>query len=141
MIRNYSDHITTDKQEQQELVELYNKWYKDTMFLSSWPANNKYWDELENYCMLHKDLTLQFWIDMKHDLGKVGHFTYMLQKIMPGVIVPQNYIPLNIFEQIWLVTLCGKSEYLQKPLTIDNCEEWNNFWDTFKILSQYEKLQ
>ena len=108
MITKQSTYIITDKEEQKEIVELYNKWYKDTMFLSSWPTDNKYWDELKDYCMSHKDLTVQFWIDMKHDLGEVGHFTYMLQKIMPGVIEPQGYIPLNIFEQTWLVTLCGQ---------------------------------
>jgi len=140
MITDYSDHITTDKQEQQELVELYNKWYKDTMFLSSWPASNKYWDEMEKYCQSHKDLTLQLWVDMKHDLGTVGHFTYMLQKILPGVLEPQGYIPLNVFEQIWLCTLGAKFEYFQKTLSIENKDEWDEFWKDFKLFEWYTFL-
>ena len=140
MITNYSDHITTDKQEQQELVELYNKWYKDTMFLSSWPTSNKYWDEMEKYCQSHKDITVQLWVDIKHDLGIVGHFTYMLQKIMPNVLVPQGYIPLNVFEQIWLCTLGGKYEYLQKTLSIENKEEWDEFWEDFELINWYTDL-
>ena len=140
MITNYSDHITTDKEDQKELVELYNKWYKDTMFLSSWPASNKYWDEMEEYCKSHKDITVQFWVDLKHDLGTVGHFTYMLQKILPGVLEPQGYIPLNIFEQTWLGTLCAKYEYFKGELTPDEPERWNKFWEEFKIIDWYTDL-
>ena len=93
--------IVSDNPNHQELVELYNKWYKDTAFLSQWPADNQYWKEMREYCILHKDIVKEFWLDKYDSMGEVGHFTFMLHEIFPGTIEPQGYIPLSILEQIW----------------------------------------
>ena len=64
----------------------------------------------------------------------------MIQKILPGTLEPQGYIPLNIFEHIWLITLTGKYEHLEKVLTIDNQDDWDNFWKDCEIISKFTNL-
>ena len=111
MITKENLTIVSDNPEHQELVELYNKWYKDTAFLSSWPADNQYWKEMREYCILHKDIVKEFWVDKYDSLGEVGHFTFMLHEIFPNTIeVCGGYVPLSDIEKMWALCLIVKGE-------------------------------
>ena len=98
-------YFETDDKEQEELVSLYNDWYKDTAFRSYWPPSNQYWDALKEYCINHKELVVDFWLQIYKKYGEVGHFTYMLQELFPDALQFEGYCPLNHVEKAWMVFL------------------------------------
>lgn len=102
-------YLETDNEEQKELVNLYNDWHKDTAFLSQVPRTNPKWDILEEYCMKHKELVKEFWIEMYNQFGEVGHFTFMLFKLFPNIVeVVDEYCPLKDIEKCWLISFIAQ---------------------------------
>lgn len=94
-------HLETDCEEMKELINLYNVWYKDTAFRSYWPPSNKFWDQLKEYCINHKELVVDFWRQIYNRYDEVGHFTYMLHELFPDALEVKGHCPLNHIEKIW----------------------------------------
>ena len=109
--------IETDNEKHQELVDMYNQWYSEVCFLSNinWLNTNESWKKMHEYCEVHPDILKEFWLDMKESTGEVGHFTFMLNQVLPNKIeVIGGYVPLKDIEAAWKITLyADKNETLR----------------------------
>lgn len=100
MLKKESEQIITDKDEQQEIVKLYNDWRDDTMFSSHIDGNNKYLAKLVEYCKNHKQIMIDYFLDMVNDLGSSEHFLIVVTTVCPNIVKVDGYMPFNIMEQI-----------------------------------------
>ena len=99
-------YLETDNEAQKELVNLYNAWSADTCFLSncSWIDTNENWKKMKVYCMQHKDLVKDFWMEMYGTFGEVGNFTFMLHYLFPNTVEVHGYCPLSDIEKTWMIS-------------------------------------
>lgn len=98
-------NLETDCEEMKELVNLYNIWYSDTAFRSCWPTSNKFWDQLKEYCINHKELVVDFWLQLYKRYNEVGHFTYMLHELFPDALQFEGHCQLKDIEKAWQISL------------------------------------
>ena len=102
-------HLETDDDNQKELVSLYNEWYKNIAFKSNWPTDDPCWKKMEKYCLKHKKLTKQFWMQLYEQYKEVGHFTKMLFKLFPNYLEVNGYCPLKSIEELWMISFIVKN--------------------------------
>ena len=102
-------YLETDDDNQKELVSLYNEWYKNIAFKSYLSTDDPYWKKMEKYCLKHKNLTKQFWMQLYEQYKEVGHFTQMLFKLFPDYVEVHGYCPLCDIERTWEISfICEK---------------------------------
>jgi hypothetical protein len=95
--------LETDKDEQKEIVDLYNTWSNINQFSSHYPCQGSEWEELKKYCIDNPELTKELFLDIYNAFdGEVGFFTQVLPFVFPGLVeVVDGYVPLKIYTQIW----------------------------------------
>lgn len=107
-----------------EFKKLYDEWKYNTSFLSVIDNDNEFYKRLEHWCLGHKFEALVCIKDVL--LQGPDWCVSILEKLVPGKVVPNKYMGLIEYCNVWLNVLC--STYYK-----------DNIIDYYKDYKEYHK--
>lgn len=111
-----------------EFEELYNEWYKNTMFMSCGNFENVWWHNLVEWSEQHKQEAKDGIIEI---LRREPDWIVQLCDTLWGKLDTHGYIPLEPYCNLWLNILEGKNDFHKD--NYKDYRKWKKHLDKYYI--------